>query len=248
MKLKEIPSDEAASRNGDETITRAAVSGTRNAQRPVRVLLVEDNPGDALVIAEMLSEYRGQFCLSSQVRHVAEAEQVVESGAVDLVLLDVSLPDSHGFETFERLLSCGGNLPILILSGVTDESLALRMVRAGAQDHLVKHQFDGALLSRAMRYAIGRKQADHDAQRLLSAVIEEKERLTSLLNSISDEVWFADTDRKFTLANPAALREFRLGSLEKLDVRGACVEPRGISWRRESPARGGGAPAASPGR
>ena len=122
--------------------------------KPVNVLLVEDNPGDVRLISELLMGYRDQFRVSSQVTRLGDAEDAIETRGVDLVLLDLSLPDSQGFETFERLLSHGRDVPILILSGVDDQSLALRMVHAGAQDYLVKGQFDAALLVRAMRYAI----------------------------------------------------------------------------------------------
>ena len=145
---------------------------TPNTPQPVKVLLVEDNPGDARLISEYLSGYRDQFRIEGLATRIAEAEQALESGAIGLILLDLSLPDSQGFETFDRLLAHGRSLPILILSGVDDESVALRMVHAGAQDYLVKGKFDAALLARAMRYAFERNSAELELQQEKNLVRE----------------------------------------------------------------------------
>jgi hypothetical protein len=171
--------------------------------QPVKVLLVEDNPGDVRLISELLWEYREQFRLEGQVKRLAEAEEAVESGAVDLVLLDLSLPDSQGFETFERLLSHGRTLPILVLSGVDDESLALRMVHAGAQDYLVKGKFDGALLTKAMRYAIERNWAERE-------LAQERNLLRALLETLPDRIFFKDQESRFLRVNAAQVRFYKL--------------------------------------
>jgi len=176
---------------------------TPNSPQPVKVLLVEDNPGDARLIRELLDEHRGQFILDGHVARLGEAVEAVENAAVDLVLLDLSLPDSHGFETFQRLLSHARNLPILVLSGVDDESLALRMVHAGAQDYLVKGNFDAALLARAMRYAIERKSAEQELE-------QEKNLVRALLESMPDRIYFKDRESRFVRINPALAKLFNL--------------------------------------
>ena len=178
-------------------------SSSPNPPQPVKVLLVEDNPGDARLISELLSEYRDQFLISSHVSRLMEAEDQVESAPVDLVLLDLSLPDSQGFETFRRLLSHGRSLPVLILSGVDDESLALRMVHAGAQDYLVKGQFDAPLLIRAMRYAIERNSAEQE-------LAHEKNLLRALLETMPDRIYFKDLESHFLRVNPAMASLFNL--------------------------------------
>ncbi|HKC76737.1 MAG TPA: hybrid sensor histidine kinase/response regulator [Chloroflexota bacterium] len=121
---------------------------------PTRLLLVEDNPGDAYLVTEMLAAVPvGGF----DVRHVircAEAEQ--RAGDVDVILLDLSLPDAQGLEAVTRLRAAAPAVPIVITSGNTDEALAIAGVRAGAQDYLLKGRVDGDLLVRAVRYAIER--------------------------------------------------------------------------------------------
>jgi PAS domain S-box-containing protein len=178
-------------------------SSSPNTQQPVRVLLVEDNPGDVRLIAELLSDYREQFRVDGHATRLADAEEAVERADVDLVLLDLSLPDSHGFETFERLLSHGRNIPILVLSGVDDESLALRMVHAGAQDYLVKGKFDAALLARAMRYAFERNSAEQE-------LAHEKTLLRALLETMPDRLYFKDLESRFVRINPAMAALFKL--------------------------------------
>jgi PAS domain S-box-containing protein len=172
-------------------------------QHPVKVLLVEDNPGDARLIVEMLSGYREQFRIEGHVARLAEAEQVIENTGVDLVLLDLSLPDSEGFDTFKRLLAHGRTLPVLVLSGVDDESLALRMVHAGAQDYLVKGQFDGPLLARAMRYAIERSSAEQE-------LAEEKSLVKALMETLPDRIFFKDAKSRFLRVNPSQARFFKV--------------------------------------
>ncbi len=186
-----------------------ASSSIPSPAHPVRVLLVEDNPGDVRLIVELLSDYHDQFRLDAHVARLSEAEEAVERADIDLVLLDLSLPDSQGFETFERLLAHGRNVPILVLSGVDDESMALRMVHAGAQDYLVKGKFDGQLLARAMRYAIERSSAQHELE-------AEKSLVRALLETLPDRIFFKDHNSRFIRVNPAMARFFNRERPEEL--------------------------------
>ena len=126
----------------------------------MRVLLLEDNPADARLIEEAVSEAADAGVELVHVTRLAPALEQLEAGDVDLVLLDLSVPDSHGFETFTKAQTSAGEVPIVVLSGTDDEDLAVRAVRAGAQDYLVKGHADGDLLIRAMRYAIERQRAE----------------------------------------------------------------------------------------
>ncbi len=184
-----------------------AAPSPASESKPVKVLLVEDNPGDVRLISELLSEYHDQFRIDGHVARLGEAEKMVEDAEMDLVLLDLSLPDSQGFETFKRLLAHGRDVPILVLSGVDDESLALRMVHAGAQDYLVKGKFDGPLLARAMRYAIERSSAEQE-------LAQEKNMLHALLETMPERIYFKDLQSRFVRVNPAMLKLFKLEHLE----------------------------------
>jgi serine phosphatase RsbU (regulator of sigma subunit) len=128
--------------------------------KTVRVLLVEDDDGDALLVEALLEEARAPFILS-RARTLAEAECKLTDA--ECVLLDLGLPDSQGLDSLHRLLSKPDAPAILVLTGLDDEREGIDAVSAGAEDYLVKGQVDGELLLRGVRYAVERRRAD-DAQ------------------------------------------------------------------------------------
>jgi serine phosphatase RsbU (regulator of sigma subunit) len=127
------------------------------AQSRLRVLLVEDNPGDARLIQLMLEEGGNGLFEIETVDHLDSALRRLQKGGIGLVLSDLSLPDSHGLETFTKLHAQARQVPIIVLSGLNDTTLAVQAVHEGAQDYLIKGQVDGQLLVRAMQYAVERK-------------------------------------------------------------------------------------------
>jgi PAS domain S-box-containing protein len=122
---------------------------------PVRVLLVEDTDADAKVIEDVLHHHA--FTVR-KVRRLAQAITALRSDEFDVILSDLGLPDSTGLDTLETLLHHAG-VPVVVMTGRGDESIALRAVAAGAQDYLVKGGTDGAALVRAIRYAVERGRA-----------------------------------------------------------------------------------------
>jgi diguanylate cyclase (GGDEF)-like protein len=132
-----------------------------------KVLLIEDNPGDARLIREMLSEEpESPFSLHTADRLQNGLEQL-SAGETVLVLLDLSLPDSFGLETFAKVYAHSPTVPIIVLTGNDDQTVALSAVKGGAQDYLVKGRLDRDLLLRSMQYSIERKryqvQLEHQA-------------------------------------------------------------------------------------
>jgi sigma-B regulation protein RsbU (phosphoserine phosphatase) len=124
----------------------------------VSVLLVEDNPGDARLIQLMIKEAGANLFQVELVPRLSDAlEKLASDDHIGLVLSDLSLPDSHGLETFAQLYARAPHVPIIVLSGLNDTSLAVQAVHQGAQDYLIKGQVAGQLLVRAMHYAIERK-------------------------------------------------------------------------------------------
>ena len=125
--------------------------------RPIRVLLVEDNPGDVRLASEML-KVPGQARYEQIVHErLSAALEYLDRHSVDVVLLDLSLPDSQGLETLTRMQRANPELPIVILSGLADEQVALSAVQLGAQDYIVKGHKHGDIMARSIRYAIERK-------------------------------------------------------------------------------------------
>jgi PAS domain S-box-containing protein len=130
-----------------------------------KVLLVEDNPQEAELIEDLLSEIGGvQRIVLTKVERLSEAQQRLNEENFDIILLDLSLPDSLGIETVARVQEYGVNVPIVVLTAQNDEELALRLISVGVQDYLVKRKIDSELLIRSLRYARER-QNSQDALR-----------------------------------------------------------------------------------
>jgi diguanylate cyclase (GGDEF)-like protein len=126
---------------------------------PHTVLLIEDDPGDALLIEEMLEqqECKGRFVT---VERLSAGLEYLQQNYCDVVFLDMNLPDSIGLSTMTRLLEAAPGIPIIVLTGLSDESFAIEAVKSGAQDYLVKGDIDGRILKRSMFYAIERKKLE----------------------------------------------------------------------------------------
>jgi signal transduction histidine kinase len=139
----------------------------RSDSAELSILLVEDDAADARLIREMV--FDASPALARRLRHadrLAAGIEAAHEARPDIVLLDLSLPDATGFETFRRLQAALPAVPVVILSGLNDEEMAMRSVQGGAQDYLVKGHVDGTTLVRAMRYAIERKRIDAERREL----------------------------------------------------------------------------------
>lgn len=124
--------------------------------RLVRVLLVEDNAGDAALVREVLATSLERYELAV-VQRLSAALPLAQRGACDIVLLDLSLPDAWGLQGLEALALAAPNVPILVLTGSQDDAMTAQALRKGAQDYLVKGEDGPAVVLRAMRHAIERK-------------------------------------------------------------------------------------------
>ncbi|MBI4796533.1 MAG: PAS domain S-box protein [Deltaproteobacteria bacterium] len=164
------------------------------APKTTRILLVEDNPGDARLIREMLAETRDRDFEIDWVTSLSQAITSLAGGGIDLVILDLGLPDSQGLDTFTRAYKHGSHVPFLVLTGHTDENLGITAVRQGAQDHLFKGEVTTGLLYRAIRYAIERKRSE-------AALEAERRKLFALLDSLPAVVNLKNSDYKTLFAN-----------------------------------------------
>ncbi|NJP31381.1 fused response regulator/phosphatase [Micromonospora sp. HSS6-12] len=138
----------------------------------LRVLLVEDDEGDAFLVGELLAETKSgiDLLVATSLR---EARKRVMG--VDCVLLDLGLPDAQGIDGLRQVLEMASGAAVCVLTGRSDEHLGIVAVAEGAQDYLVKGQVDGVLLTRALRYAVERKRADENARRLREVELRQAE-------------------------------------------------------------------------
>jgi len=134
----------------------------------IRVLLVEDNPGDARLIKEMLAgpAYYGVTYKLSQVETLRVAVQVCSINPIEVILLDLNLPDSTGMETLESLNGLFPQIPIVVLTGLNDSELTMQSVQHGAQDYITKEECSSQLLARVIHYAIERKRIEAQLKHL----------------------------------------------------------------------------------
>jgi len=157
-----------------------------------RVLLVEDDPGDAHLVRQALcATHDGRFDIAC-AGTLAEAQQELRERAPDVLLLDLSLPDSTGLDTVRAVRLAAGNLPLIVLTGHDDTAFALQTLDAGAQDYLVKGSFNGGDLVRAMRHAISRNRLEAHNRLLATA-----------LDAVSHGVVVTDTESRIEWINPA---------------------------------------------
>jgi len=143
----------------------------------LKILIIEDNPGDVRLIREMLWESNAfQFELETADR-LSVGIKLLEKKRFDIVLLDLALPDSQGMNTIIRAVEKFPRIPVVVLTGLSDEAIGVESISKGAQDYLVKGNLNCSILARCIRHAIGRKQIE-----------EEKENLIKELNSAKHEL------------------------------------------------------------
>ncbi|MEO5802925.1 MAG: SpoIIE family protein phosphatase [Verrucomicrobiota bacterium] len=177
--------------------------------KPIKVLLVEDNPEDVFLLERILQKARGARFELESAENLKQALARLNQGNIDVILLDLSLHDSQGLETFYATQAKAPTVPIIVLSGLDDETIALSAVHAGAQDYLVKGRVDSQLIMRAMIYAIERTQAK-------MALLKAEEKYRSIFENAVEGIFQTTPDGRYLSANPALTRIYGYHSLEEL--------------------------------
>jgi PAS domain S-box-containing protein len=166
----------------------------------IQVLLIEDNPADVVFIREAIARDGLTVFQITNTERLGTAIGLLKAGHFDLILLDLGLPDSFGLNTFTRLNHARPDIPIVILSGLTDESFALQAVQAGAQDYLVKGAAGWDLIARTSRYAMERHQNQ-------TALRESEERYRQILNSMLEGCQIISFDWRYLYLNETAVQQ-----------------------------------------
>lgn len=132
----------------------------------LHILLIEDNPGDARLVSEMLKESGTQPFPLARAARLDEGLAMLKEKKFDIVLLDLNLPDSNGLENLERIIAQNPSVPIIVLTSIDDHELGLQALQKNAGDYLVKDQVNANLLTRSIRYAVERKKKEEELRRL----------------------------------------------------------------------------------
>lgn len=165
----------------------------------IKVLLIEDNPVDVILLREALERDALNSFELIAVERLQSAVETLSANIFDIILLDLGLPDSQGLETFTQIQQSATQTPKIILSGLTDESLALQAVQAGAQDYLVKGTAGFAAAARAIRYAIERQKSQ-------IALRASEERFRAMIENGLDDISLLDANGTLLWESPSVVR------------------------------------------
>jgi two-component system, NarL family, sensor histidine kinase UhpB len=174
-----------------------------SAEQPsIHILVLEDNPGDLFLLEETLHGTDLQIAAIDHAVTLADAKQILRSKKIDLLFLDLSLPDSFGLESYTRLQALTQRVAVVLLTGLNDTKIALQALVLGAQDYLIKGDFDEKLLSRAIRYSLERL-------RNLQTLRDSEERYRGLFNNNPMPMWVFNAETLcFIEANGAAEQHY----------------------------------------
>lgn len=169
------------------------------AENQITVLFIEDNPGDARLFQEMLKEAKGDSFLPVHRARLSDGLAYLAGNPVDVILLDLGLPDSQGLDTFLSLQKECEHIPVIVLTGLTDNRLAGRAMEGGAQDYLTKESINGQLLAQSIRYAIERKRVEKELR-------EGEDRYRDLIENSLDLICTHDLKGQILSVNQEPLR------------------------------------------
>ena len=168
-----------------------------------KILLIEDNPDDAELMKRRLSRSASAKFEVRAVRTLREGMEQIESNPPDLILSDLGLPDSHGLDTVTKLLNKAPQIPLVVLSGFDDEATAIKAVKAGAQDYLVKGQLEGFYTERSLFYAIERSRLQRELEEHAHEILSIQTNLLKILEKNADAIIVVGEDRRILFTNPA---------------------------------------------
>lgn len=197
-----------------DTVSVAAMEhGPRQGHRqitehPLKILLVEDDASDALLLCAMLRQQISASIDVKQVASMGEAERYLAEYAVDIVVLDLGLPDTQGMEAVRRACAVAPHVPMVVLTDLDDESLAIRALKEGAQDYFVKGKVEPSTLYRAMRYAIERKAMETDLRGARDRAERAEALLRDAVDSLSEGLVIYDREDRFVMCNEAYRRTY----------------------------------------
>lgn len=177
-------------------------------ENSIHILVVEDNPGDAVLIEQTMAQFSGTRATSRVAANVEDAETLLRTEQFSLILCDLELPDSSGLETVERVLSNSQSVPVVVLTGGDTREMAIEAIRLGAQDFVEKGTVTSASLERIVAHSLERQSLNSALQESLTKLEAANARFVNLVSDLTDAVIVADLAGIVLFVNPAAEQLF----------------------------------------
>ena len=178
-------------------------------ERNINVLLIEDNQDDAELLQRKLAKsVNGHFTVTP-AKCLKDGLEQLSSNSHDLILSDLGLPDSHGLDTVTEVLQMAPDIPLVVLSGYDDESVAIKAVQLGAQDYMVKGQMDGVQMERSLFYAVERFRLQRELEQHTEEIYKIQANLLKILDKNADAIIVISKEKQILFINPAAESLFR---------------------------------------
>ncbi len=184
-----------------------AIEKTQNG--PIRILLIEDNPGDSRLTQEILKNADNFNFNLTITENLVDGFHYIEESEIDIVLLDLSLPDSSGFQTIIRTREKTTHIPIIVITGLNDEMFARQAVQAGAQDYFIKNQVKSNPLVRSIYYAIERNKMIMKIESLMETLQKNESHLKKIIEKNADSIIIVDKKNIVRFVNPIAEKFFK---------------------------------------
>ena len=171
--------------------------------KKLKILIIEDNPADARLIKEALAEGNGGAYNLKYADSLSDGLKMISENTFDIILLDLSLPDSASLETITSISEKNKDIPLIILTGTDNLEIAIKSLSMGAQDYLVKGQFDGNGLIRSIRYAIERKKIEADRKLFEETLEKAAKGWRATFDAMEEAISTIDLEGRILRANKA---------------------------------------------
>lgn len=185
----------------------------------MNILLVEDNPGDAFLVKFYLEESIFSNAQFIHAEFLGTAIDLISKNDIDVILLDLGLPDSQGIDTLKKILEAATKSVVIVLTGLDNESLGVETVKLGAQDFLVKGQFDGKVLTSSVRYAFERYQLQKQVDNYTDKLDESKMQLQCVQELANSGYWQLNLNDKHFYLNDHARKLLGVDTDQAIDLK-----------------------------
>ncbi len=190
----------------------------------IKVLLIEDNSSDARLIEEYLINRNDTEFEFFHASRLSKGIEYLKEKSIDIILLDLCLPDSEGLESFSQLYQQAPSIPIVVLTGNDDQSLAIKALQSGAQDYVIKNFINSNMIARVLRYTIERYRMKAELEEYASKLKASEHRIRTIIDEIADGLLIVDKENIIRFVNPSAESILNRSQKDLLDTKFEFIE------------------------